>query len=372
MSLEYETDFDQEESGDVHGSGSRRALGILIVVLGVAVAVVLGAQWLQSLAQDVISEEPATVEAGSGDPVAFTVPAGASARLIASLLEDEGVISDANAFESAVRTQGVAANLAAGDYDLTTGMSLETVIAVLIEGPAPVEGYRLIVREGLRYAEVLGELARQTPYEVADFETALISGAVTSAYLPAGASDLQSWEGLLFPDTYEFAEDATAGEILQRMSTTMQSRIEAIDWSVADALGFSRYDGIIMASIIEGETRVDGDRPQVASVIVNRLDVGMPLQIDATILYALDARGIGLTLEDLKVESPYNSYTNLGLPPTPIGAPGRASLEAAASPPVTDFIYYVLTSADGSHSFTADYNEFLGWKDKAKSEGLFP
>ena len=127
-----------------------------------------------------------------------------------------------------------------------------------------------------------------------------------------------------------------------------------------------------MASIIEGETRVDADRPQVASVIVNRLSVGMPLQIDATILYALDARGIGLTLADLEVASPYNSYTNLGLPPTPIGTPGKASLEAAASPPETDFIYYVLTSADGSHSFTDDYNQFLRWKDQAKSEGLFP
>lgn len=361
-----------DEAPHAHGSGGQRALGILIVVLAFGAAVVFGAQWLQSKAQGVIGDEGRVATTESGDAVAFTVPPGASARLIASLLEEEGVVASASAFEAAVRSQGVAGSLAAGDYDLMTGMSVESVIATLLEGPAPVEGYRLIIREGLRYSEVLEELANQTPHTVGDFEVALLSGAVTSAYRPEGATDLQSWEGLLFPDTYEFATDASAAEILQRLAGTMESRIAAIDWSLAESLGFSRYDGLIMASIIEGETRVDADRPQVASVIVNRLDIGMPLQIDATILYALDARGIGLTLNDLEVDSPYNSYKNLGLPPTPIGAPGRASLEAAASPPTTDFIYYVLTSADGSHSFTADYNEFLGWKDKAKSEGLFP
>lgn len=357
---------DEEDPG-----GGRRSLGILVVVLVVGALVVLGAQWLQGKAQEVLTGVDETGIA-VGTPVAFSVPAGSSARQIASLLESEGVVSSANDFEAEVRSAGVAERLAAGEYLLTTGMTNSEVMAVLLEGPAPVEGFRLIVREGLRLGEVIETLVDQTAYSAADFESALVTGSVRSPYLDGSASVLQNWEGLLFPDTYEFAEDATAADILQRLSDTMEIRVEAIDWSVAEGLGLSRYESITMASIIEGETRVDADRPQVASVIVNRLSVGMPLQIDATILYALDARGIGLTLADLEVASPYNSYTNLGLPPTPIGTPGKASLEAAASPPETDFIYYVLTSADGSHSFTDDYNQFLRWKDQAKSEGLFP
>lgn len=374
ISYPPETDLpyiEEDYYSDEPPGGGRRVLAILVMVLALGALVVLGAQWLQGKAQDALaSDQQTTVTVDV--PVEFSVPAGASARLIASLLEAEGVIASANDFEAEVRNAGVAERLAAGEYALTTGMTNAQVIAALLEGPAPVEGYRLIVREGLRLGEVIEALANQSAFAAADFELALQSGSVRSPYLTGPANVLQNWEGLLFPDTYEFSEDATASEILQRLADTLELRVNAIDWSVADSLGKSRYESIIMASIIEGETRVDADRPQVASVIINRLELGMPLQIDATILYAMDARGIGLTLADLEIDSVYNSYANLGLPPTPIGAPGKASLEAAASPPQTDFIYYVLTSADGSHSFTADYSQFLTWKDQAKSEGLFP
>jgi UPF0755 protein len=352
-------------------TAGRRNLGILITVLALGVLVVTGAQWLQGKAQDALSADEAAIVT-VGTPREFTVPTGASARLIASMLEDEGIVDSANDFETEVQNAGVAERLAAGTYLLATRMLIGDVIDVFLEGPAPVAGFRLIVREGLRINEVLAVLSEQSDHSVYDFELALTSGNVLSPYLAGQPQTLQSWEGLLFPDTYEFRLDATPVEILQLLADTMQIRIESLDWTLAEELGISRYESIVMASIIEGETRVDEDRPQVASVIVNRLDAGMHLQIDAIILYALDARGIGLTLDDLEIESVYNSYTNLGLPPTPIGAPGRTSLAAAAAPMETDFIYYVLTSSDGSHSFTSDYNQFLTWKNQAKSEGLFP
>ncbi|MDH3397677.1 MAG: endolytic transglycosylase MltG, partial [Acidimicrobiia bacterium] len=136
--------------------------------------------------------------------------------------------------------------------------------------------------------------------------------------------------------------------------------------------GLSVYEGIIVASLIEAEAGVDGDRPLIASVVVNRLDLPMVLGIDATVIYAVGQRGKSLTQSDLDIDSPYNTRKFAGLPPTPIGGPGRASLEAAASPAATDFLYYVLTSATGAHSFTASYDEFLALKQQALNDGLIP
>ena len=343
-----------------------------VVVMGLAfVALYLGGQWLLGGGEEAASDTTIATTDTVGVPVTLRVPAGASARTIASLLQEADVIASARDFESAVEVGGYEQRLGAGTYDLTTGMAMDDVINTFLAGPS-FETYRLTVREGLRIGEVLTELANQTVYTEADFETALVSGAVQSSLRQADGADLRAWEGLLFPDTYEFEIDASAAQILGRLASTMESRVSSIDWTAWTDYGFTVYDGIIAASIVEAETKVDIDRPSVASVIVNRTSVGMALQIDATVLYAMDARGIGLTLADLEVDSPYNTYQNVGLPPTPIGGPRLTSLQAVANPPATDYIFYVLTASDGSHSFTADYNQFLQWKDQAKAEGLFP
>jgi UPF0755 protein len=229
------------------------------------------------------------------------------------------------------------------------------------------------VPEGLRIGEVLESISEQSGISQEELEQVLLDGSVSTGLLPGGApTTLQEWEGLLFPDTYEFRAEAEAGDVLQLFADTMQRRVEAVDWAGLLERGLTRYDGIIIASLIEAETRVDGERPLVSSVIENRLDLSMPLQIDATVLYAMGERGMSLTLADLEIDSPYNTYQTGGLPPTPIGAPGRASLEAAADPATTDYLYYVLTSLDGSHSFTASYDEFLQFKAQAKADGVLP
>ena len=350
---------------------NRSLLAVVVVLIAVLAIGYVGKSIFGGLFDDSSASTTILSTDTVGVPVNLTIPPGASARTIGSLLAEADVIASARQFEDAVEAGGYEQRLGAGRYQLTTGMEMQELINTLIAGPA-FDTFRLTVREGLRIGEVLTEIAGQTEYDEAELEQALLSGAVQTSLVSGALSSLQAWEGLLFPDTYEFELDATAAQILGRLAATMEQRVGGIDWTPWTDQGFTIYEGIIAASIIEAETKVDVDRPSVASVILNRLDLGMPLQIDATILYALDARGIGLTLNDLEVDSPYNTYLNLGLPPTPIGGPRRTSLEAAANPPSTDYIYYVLTSDDGSHSFTADYNQFLNWKNQAKSEGLFP
>jgi UPF0755 protein len=304
-----------------------------------------------------------------GLPVSVEIPPGSAARQIGVLLAEAGVVASAGQFELAVRTTETAERLQAGRYDLETGMSNDAVIDMLLTGPV-IETFRVVVREGLWIDEVIEEIARQTDFEIAEIVAAL--GNVTSPLLQGRASDPISWEGLLFPDTYDFPLDASPRDILQRLADTMQRRIAAIDWSQLESRGLTVYEGIIIASLVEAEAGVDGDRPLIASVVVNRLEVPMVLGIDATVIYAIGERGKALTLTDLEVDSTYNTRRFAGLPPTPIGGPGRASLEAAAAPAETDFLYYVLTSPTGEHSFTASYDEFLAFKQQAVNDGLIP
>jgi UPF0755 protein len=358
------------QNGENRGYWQRRVGGfvLLLVILGGAF---LGAReladWVGGVGE--VSDVTAPSNLEQGLAVSVDIPAGSTARQIGVLLAEAGVVASATQFELAARTSGAAERLQAGRYELETGMANDVVIDLLLTGPV-IETFRVTVREGLWIGEVLEEISRQTDFTVEELRLALQD--VDSTLLVGVASDPVAWEGLLFPDTYDFALDVGPGDILQRLADTMQQRVEAIDWSTLEARGLSVYEGIIIASLVEAEAGVEADRPLIASVVTNRLELGMVLGIDATVIYALGERGKALRQSDLEVDSEYNTRKLAGLPPTPIGGPGRRSLEAAASPADTDFIYYVLTSATGEHSFTADYEEFLAWKAKAQTDGLIP
>ncbi len=305
-----------------------------------------------------------------GRDVEVVIPRGAGASQIARILADAGVVESAVEFELAVRAAGAGTALQAGRYRLATGMPASDVVDLLRRGPQVVT-YDITVREGLRLTEILDVLAEASGIERREFEEALTSGSVRTGVVEmSDTPDLVDWEGLLFPDTYRFSENATAVDILTRLARTMEQRLDEIDWTDFEAAGFTRYEGIIIASLIESEVRVAEERPLVSSVIRNRLDEGMPLQIDATVLYALGTREVAGF--DRDVDSPYNTYRVTGLPPTPIAAPGRASLEAAAAPADTDFFYYVLSSPDGRHTFSRTLEEHRAAVEKARQEGVLP
>lgn len=342
----------------------------LIVVAGFAIVGV--ATWAGESVGDRFIDDGSgeALDVEPGLDVDVDIPSGASADEIADILASSGVISSVTQFQVAVRTSEAAESLKAGRYQLVTGMENSEVIDILRRGPV-ASTYDILVREGLRIDEILAVLAEESELPRSDFEEALTDGSVETSLVAIDPElGIDAWEGLLFPDTYRFTESATASEILGRMARTMEERVAGIDWAELEAAGFSVYDGIIIASLIESEVRVAEERPLVSSVIRNRLDDGMRLELDATVLYALDTRDVGEFQRD--VDSPYNTYRVGGLPPTPISAPGRASLEAAASPAETDFFFYVLSSQDGSHTFTRTYEEHQAAVAKARADGVLP
>ncbi len=314
-----------------------------------------------------------------GQPVEYTVQRGASVRFVGDELADLGVVRSSFRFRSAAEEVDLETSLQPGQFELETGMAPEEAVEVLEAGPLAPPSIVFTVPEGLTVAQTLERLAEQFPsHEVEDYEEVLaerrvveidddevsLAGLLTVPdWVPDPAAvdaDLQAFEGLLWPQTYEVPDTASPLEVLQRMIDQLDIELSALPDELREGVAVEDlYDKLIMASLIERETRVDDERELVAGVIQNRLDEGVPLQIDATVVYALggEPRDIVL-LDDLEIDSPYNTYQIEGLPPTPISGVGTASFQAAFEPAETDFLFYVLApECDGSHVFAETFEE---------------
>jgi UPF0755 protein len=312
---------------------------------------------------------------GPNDPVTFVIPAGATTTDVAERLAEAGVVSDATVFRYWVRLTG-AGPFEAGRYEgLTTNQSMSSVIDVLDAGPAPPETVFISIPEGLWLTEIRQRVLDTFPEMTPEAWDAAID-TVTSRYQPQGAS----LEGLLFPATYEVLvedQDDPVKLVTQMVATFEQVAdevgLDAGAAALASVAGrtITPYEAITIASLIEGETAIAEERSKVAQVVYNRLLEGMRLDIDATVIYALGRRTSSLTYDDLQVDSPGNTRRFPGIPPSPIGAPGRASLAAAVAPQSGPWLYYVLVDPDGYHLFTDDYNEFLAAADDARRRGVF-
>jgi UPF0755 protein len=386
--------------------GSRWFLATAVLVL----AGVAGALWWAD--QTLFSSD---IEAGQ--PIDYTVERGASVRSVGEDLRELGVIS-VHPFRFSARAEDaeLSARLQPGQFELETGMEVDQVIEVLAAGPLAPPTIRVTIPEGLTVAQTLERLAAAfDAYEVDDFRAVLDeqevamedaaangdegddegsdedagetdegdegdaegeeSGDPGPAGGPTGPLALPSWwpvpsslegarepfEGLLWPQTYDIDDEADPTEILQVLVDQLRREVDAIPAEVREAAreaGRDEYQTLILASLVERETRVDDERDQVAGVIAGRLADEMRLQIDATVVYALgeDATQI-VTLDQLEIDSPHNTYRIDGLPITPIAGVGTASLRAAFEPADTTARFYVLApECDGRHVF-ADTGE---------------
>jgi len=306
-----------------------------------------------------------------GDTVSFEIPRGATTSEIADRLADAGIISSAEVFRWYLRIKG-GGPFEAGGYHLATNSAMGDVISALDDGPDLPPAVNLTIPEGLWVSEVAKRIGKVDHLDAATFLELTKNGSVRSMFQPPGAT---SMEGVLFPDTYRIEDTEDEAAVLKRMVETFDQTAGDIGYADAKArVGVSPYEAIIVASLVEAEAKVDEDRSKIARVIYNRIEKGIPLGIDATFYYALgeDRKGTGLRQSDLQIDSPYNSRTHAGLPPTPIAIPGRASLEAALNPAPGPWLYYVIADKDGRHAFTDDYNQFLRDKRAAQQNGLIP
>ena len=350
---------------------------VRIVVIGVIV--VLAVLWVRGRIYDWVDAQ-VTPGGLPGDAIELTIPQGASVNEIAGELQSEGVISNATVFRYWLRCDGeltIAGFLGcdsvvaveAGDYILRENMDFESVRRLFEAGPLP-EVFELVrIPEGLRWSEMAPRLIEENPaFERNDLEAAYLSLVPEASYLPEDAP-VRSLEGLLFPATYDISADSLSDEqgLLLRMSDEFDRRFARLLEDPGThpdlvELGLSPYDVIIVASLIEEEALVQQDRAKIARVIYNRLAEGMRLDIDATACYAAAKPCAELTSADIGLESPWNTRVVAGLPPTPISAPGEASLLAALQPTDGDWLFYVRTDEDGvrgAHHFSVTYEEHL-------------
>lgn len=293
----------------------------------------------------------------TGTPVQIIVAEGASTASIANQLARAHVIRSAFYFKLVARWQGVERGLKPGAYNFRTGMTVAAVIDKLKHG-IPLKVYRLTIPEGQTLTEIATNVGAHTHISRAAFLAAARSGRHRPAILPRGITNL---EGLLFPDTYNVVEKMDADDVVKMLVDEFDKRFATIDVSRATSLRVTPYQGVVLASLIEREAKVDRDRPLIASVIYNRLKRGMLLQIDATIQYIL-LQTTGhyhqiVLFKDLEIPSPYNTYKHTGLPPGPIASPGLPALRAAFAPATTDYLYYRTTN-DQTHCFARTSSEF--------------
>jgi UPF0755 protein len=309
------------------------SLAILAAVIGCA------AWWMADLD-----------EAMPAHPVTLVVAAGASVADIGRQLAGAGVIRSAAAFDALVRLRGGGRDIQAAEYTFAPHSSLRTVVGVLDAGGTPSTIW-ITIPEGFTAEQIGAALQARGIGTQAEFEA-----VVRTTDLRFDTSYSRGLEGYLFPDTYQLRRDATPRDAAFTMTAQFMRELPRDYRQAARRLGLTVPQIVTAASLVEREAKAASERPIMAGVYYNRLRRGMPLQVDATIEYALPHHKAALSFGDLKLDSPYNTYMYPGLPPTPIANPGRASLTAAFHPAVTDYLYYVY-KGNGHHQFSRTLDE---------------
>ncbi len=306
-----------------------------------------------------------------GSTTEIVIAKGASTARIAETLASSGIVDNQLMFRLRARDADIDGQLKAGTYEMRTGMGYEAALEQLKKGPDVVY-VEVVIPEGFTGKKIAARFASQTSIDETELLGLIEQGAPRFAadhpYLKGAFRD--TLEGFLFPATYRVKEGATAEDVVEMMLDAFEANTADLDLSYAESKNLTLTDVVTIASMIEHEAKIEKEFPLVASVVYNRLKAKMKLQLCATVLYTLPKSRETLTNEDLKTDSPYNTYLHNGLPPGPVGSPGLKTLRAAASPSRTEYLYYVLTGKNGSHTFTTNYADFLKAKQVYKTEIL--
>ncbi|MCR4313827.1 MAG: endolytic transglycosylase MltG [Candidatus Uhrbacteria bacterium] len=333
-----------------------RLIGILI-----GIAVLVGVVVTGSYVFDTYLISPGD----EAQAVSFAIEEGASVEQIAKSLEEQGIITSAFFFK--VYTKLSDSVLQAGTFELTPGMNIRSVVREL--GYAKAQEIEVTIPEGYTLAQIGKVIVQAMPeIEAADWEAVVsASGRHTLAQdeLLAGIPTDQGLEGYLFPDTYRFRSDATAVTVVETMILTLKRRLVENEIVIPRNLifegGLSFHEMITLASIVEREVRDPQDMKIVAGVFYTRLKIGMALQADSTVNYVTGKDAPAVSLEDSRVDSLYNTYRNLGLPPGPISNPGMNAILAVLNPVDSEYLYF-LTTDDNRVIYAKTFDEHIANK----------
>jgi UPF0755 protein len=295
-----------------------------------------------------------------GASVRVRIPAGSSAREIGDRLADAGVIDSGLLFSVRAALSGKRGDLRSGPYTLRHGMSYGAAIKALSTTPAATKPatVKVVIPEGRSRRETAA-IVRKAGLS-GDYVDASkhFSGAL-NPFRYGAPNGTRSLEGFLFPATYELRVGASARALVERQLAAFRDNFASVDMGRARRKNLTGYDVLIIASMVEREARLASERPLIAAVIYNRLKDGIPLGIDATTRYETNNWTRPLRRSELESDSPYNTRKRAGLPPTPIGSPGLASIRAAAHPAKVDYRYYVVKPGTcGKHAFSATFAAF--------------
>lgn len=339
-----------------------KIIGITIVLL---ILLAVGYVYIQIGPYNKNSEKDILVE----------IPNGATLTKVSSILEENKLIKNKVLFKVVSKFKEDNNGVKAGKYLLSQKYSNSEILDILISGKTYNDGIKVTIPEGSTYKEVIKYLTNKKIGKAEVYEE-LINNPKEfyDKYKFLDEKDITTLEGFLYPDTYYFEKDMSEKDVISAMLKRFSEVYTPELKEKQKKMGLTLQQVINMASIIEKEAVKDVDRPKIAGVFYNRLEIGMPLQSDATIQYIFDERKHIVSYSDLKIDSPYNSYLNKGLPPTPISNPGIKSIEAALEPEDNDYLYFVAT-VDGGNNYSKTYDEHLKYvkeykenRDKLKQE----
>ena len=281
---------------------------------------------------------------------------------VAKSLKSAGIIRYKALFKFYCQFSHAATHIDPGTYELNTNYDYRALVKKMQVGSGAMVTTKVTIPEGYTMEQIFRKLEEENVCSYPDLMEAAANYKYNYSFLDEEAiGDASRLEGFLFPDTYEFYQGMQASSAINKFLVNFHNRLTQETIDLAQNRGLTLQQAITVASMIEKEAANDEERAIIASVIYNRMRRDMPLQIDSTIMYVLDEHGDVLTEEETKIDSPYNTYQNTGLPPTPIANPGSKSIAAAVKPADTNYLYYALDAEAGVHRFFTDYGAFTSF-----------
>ena len=302
------------------------------------------------------------VQASAQERIYLRVTPGMTASDIGTLLQQHGVVSSKYKFWFIARINGAESKFKTGSYALHRDMEARDVLRMLVDGDTST--LRFTIPEGYSVKDIAKRLGDEGLADPEEFLQAAQSFAPYS-YMKRNSRADYAAEGFLFPDTYEITSDASAKDILKMMAKDFDDKLTPELRERAQQRDLSIYELITLASLVEKEARFDEDRPKIAQVFLQRLRIGMPLQSDTTLQYLMKGPKEDVSIEDTRMNSPYNTYQHQGLPPGPIANPGIAAIWAVLYPADTDYLYFV-ADRQGHNHYSRSYEEHLAEVERVR------